>query len=108
MGVIGMTFKRAVIMFLLILLLISTVISPIHATESNAVTVKISDIENHWASTQLTKWVENGLINGYEDGTVRPDHPITRAEFVTIVNRIFKFIEKTDGAFTDVRSDDWF
>lgn len=40
-----------------------------------------SDIAGHWAQETVTKWFEAGKINGYEDGTLRPDSNMTRAEF---------------------------
>ncbi|TXK67411.1 S-layer homology domain-containing protein, partial [Paenibacillus sp. N3.4] len=93
-----MTFKKAIITFLAMILLMSIPVFPIYA----------SDIDDHWANAQLKKWIGNGIINGYDDGTVRPDNPIDRAEFVTIVNRIFEFKRETDGGFTDVASTNWF
>jgi len=47
----------------------------------------LTDIENHWAKEQIKAWVEKGLVKGYEDGTFRPDHNISRAEFMALVNR---------------------
>ena len=38
----------------------------------------LTDIENHWAKEQIKAWVEKGLVDGYEDGTFRPDHNISR------------------------------
>jgi uncharacterized repeat protein (TIGR02543 family) len=51
--------------------------------------VKFSDVPtDHWAYTYIATAVRAGLIEGYGDGTFRPDEKITRAEVVTIVNRI--------------------
>ena len=48
-----------------------------------------TDTEEHWAKDAINRWSEGyGLINGYEDGTFRPDASITRGETVTIVNRV--------------------
>lgn len=74
---------------------------------------KFSDISNSWAKTYINVAAESGLINGYEDGTFRPDQPITRAETVTIINRLLKrapdknhmlndMIKWPDNANTDV------
>lgn len=38
--------------------------------------------ENHWALPYITNLVQEGVVNGYEDGTFRPDAPVTRAELV--------------------------
>jgi hypothetical protein len=40
----------------------------------------VSDVKGHWAESQLNHWLEKGLITGYEDGSVRPNNPITRME----------------------------
>lgn len=45
------------------------------------------DIANHWAREYINQAASAGFVNGYEDGTFRPDNPITRAEAVTMVNR---------------------
>jgi hypothetical protein len=67
----------------------------------------VSDLKGHWAESQLNSWIEKGLIKGYEDGTIKPNNPITRAEFMALVNRAFKFTEKTDVLFSDVNPMDW-
>lgn len=45
-----------------------------------------SDVENHWAKEKIENFLESGFVNGYGDGTFRPDQDITRAEFCKIVN----------------------
>lgn len=47
-----------------------------------------SDIKDHWAEDEITRIEQFGWIIGYDDGTFRPDNPITRAETVTMVNRV--------------------
>ena len=48
-----------------------------------------SDInEEHWGYEAVIALYEAGLIQGYEDGTIRPDNDITRAEVMTVVNKI--------------------
>ncbi|MBN7773301.1 S-layer homology domain-containing protein [Clostridium aminobutyricum] len=44
----------------------------------------LTDISNHWAKTNIEKLVALKAINGYEDGTFKPDQTITRAEFLKI------------------------
>ena len=48
-----------------------------------------------------------GIINGYTDGTFRPDNPITRAEFVTMIMQNKTLTEFDKIPFTDVKSDLW-
>lgn len=47
-----------------------------------------SDISGHWAENEILRAVKAGWIKGYEDGTFRPDTLITRAEAVTLINRM--------------------
>jgi hypothetical protein len=47
-----------------------------------------SDIGGHWAEDEILYAVGVGWGVGYPDGTFRPDRPISRAEFITIVNRM--------------------
>lgn len=70
------------------------------------------DIKNHWAKEDIELFVEKGYINGYpQDNTFRPENPISRAEFVKIVNKVFNFTEIGEENFTDVNEQDsshWF
>lgn len=44
--------------------------------------------ETHWAYKAIEELAEKGIINGYEDGTFKPDAPVTRAEVATMISRI--------------------
>lgn len=68
----------------------------------------ITDINRHWASADLSKWVEKGVLKGYENGMIKPDSNITRAEFVTLVNKVFGFYELSQKQFLDVDNTKWF
>ena len=45
------------------------------------------DIDGHWAQKYINESANAGIVNGYEDGTFRPQKLITRAEAMTMVNR---------------------
>ena len=45
------------------------------------------DIDGHWAAEYINEAANAGIVDGYEDGTFRPQQNITRAEAVTMVNR---------------------
>ncbi|MBH5318581.1 S-layer homology domain-containing protein [Paenibacillus sp. GSMTC-2017] len=47
-----------------------------------------SDIDGHWAKEAIEKAHGAGIITGYTDHTFRPDHLLTRAEAVTIINKL--------------------
>jgi uncharacterized protein YjdB len=82
-------------------------ISPAVAT-GNEVAAGLTDISDHWAKDKITQWVSKGLVSGYTDGTFKPDKSITRAEFMTLVNKAFNFSEKASIDFSDVMAGDWF
>jgi len=66
------------------------------------------DVDGHWAQATISRWVEDGLVKGYDDGTFRPNEQITRAEFVALVNRLFGLTEQAEVTFADVASQNWF
>jgi hypothetical protein len=54
--------------------------------------VNFSDISSHWAQNDIRFAASIGWVTGYPNGTYRPNLPITRAEFMTLVNRMLKRI----------------
>lgn len=98
--------KKGISLWTLTVFVIFTVLSPIgalYAQESG-----LTDIQGHWAGQQISAWYEKGLAGGYEDGTFRPDKSITRAEFITLVNRVFGFTQQKPVNFKDVNEGDWY
>ena len=49
-----------------------------------------SDLSGHWSKTYVELAAGNGWIAGYPDGSFRPDQKITRAETVTMINRVLE------------------
>jgi hypothetical protein len=45
------------------------------------------DAQGHWAAKSLQSLADKGWVQGYEDGTIRPDRAVSRAEFVTILTK---------------------
>ncbi|WP_434756378.1 S-layer homology domain-containing protein [Paenibacillus amylolyticus] len=69
--------------------LVKTIESKVaEAKEANA-TIDFTDTQGHWAKKTIDIFVHLKLINGYDDGTIRPNNPITRAEFTAMLNRVF-------------------
>lgn len=62
-----------------------------------------------WYYEPLAKLINAGFIQGYSDGTLRPDAPVTRAEIVTILNRMLKIShhENKKSPFEDVTETHW-
>ena len=51
-----------------------------------------ADTDGHWAESAINKWSgEYGIIQGYDDGTFRPDKTITRGAFAGILDRFLHF-----------------
>ncbi len=68
-----------------------------------------SDTAGHWAESAISKWSETyQIINGYEDGTFRPDNSITRGAFAGILDRFMKFQASSPaGTFSDTSGAYW-
>lgn len=64
--------------------------------------VSFSDISGHWAENEINRAVKAGWIKGYTDGTFRPDQPITRAEAVTLINRMLDRTPDKDHLLPDM------
>ena len=63
---------------------------------------QFSDIAGHWANSEINRAYMNELIKGYPDGTFRPDNYITRAEAMTIVNRVLERKPDKDHLLEDM------
>jgi hypothetical protein len=61
----------------------------------------------HWASDQILKWSNLGLIRGDERG-FRPDDPITRGEMAVILNNLMDYQMKAVNTFSDVKDTAWY
>lgn len=70
-----------------------------------------SDVDaDDWFNQTVSTLSSMGIVKGYEDGTFRPNAPITRAEFAAIATRFFEETGATyeSGTFSDVIGDEWF
>ena len=61
-----------------------------------------------WYNNAVSTLSNMGIIDGYEDGTFKPNAPITRAEFTAIATRFFDYTAEYEGAFNDVTYSDWY
>ena len=73
-------------------------------TSSGLAAVQFSDIQGHWAEAAIKKTAAEGIVKGYPDGTFKPDHNISRAEFATIIVQAFKLEKKEGKVFGDTGS----
>lgn len=92
--------KRAISLIVSACFFCCSVIVPISAKES--------DISKHWATATIQSWVSQGLFQGYSDGSFKPDNTVTKAEFLTLINRVFNFVDKSDKKINDVNSNAWY
>ncbi len=74
-----------------------------------------SDISGHWAEKYIERAAELGWIKGFEDGSFRPDTYITRAQAMTMINRVLNRIPEENGdllagmnVWPDCNPGDWF
>ncbi len=79
-----------------------------------AANVTFTDVSSHWAWTRgyIPYLVEKGVINGYTESngtsTFRPEVPVTRAEFIKMLDETFGLTKEAAVSFNDVKESDWF
>lgn len=95
-------FKKLLSLMLTVAMVVSFFPATVMADESGA-----SDLEGHWASEVMTEWIGYGIIAGYEDGTVRPDKSITRAEMTAMLDRVMGYQTMAANHFSDL-DDNWY
>ena len=90
-----------------------------YVKKSNPGGSDLKDIRNHWAKEAIETLYGNKIIQGYPDGTFKPEENITRAEAVTVLNAAFgrkSNLRSMDNisnpemliTFNDVRKSDWY
>ena len=74
-----------------------------------------SDISGHWAEKYIERAAELGWIQGFADGTFRPDTYITRAQAMTMINRVLNRTPEDEEdllkgmkVWPDCNPGDWF
>lgn len=66
-------------------------------------------LEGKWYTTAIESAVSNGLLSGYEDGTMKPENSITRAEIAAVLSKAFGATENASlGGYPDVSSREWY
>lgn len=84
-------------------------------TGKSSGTQTFTDIKGHWAEKYIERAAELGWIKGFEDGTFRPDTYITRAQAMTMINRVLNRIPEDASdllagmnIWPDCNPGDWF
>lgn len=70
-------------------------------------TALASDIDGHWGEAALQQWVGYGVLKGYGDGNYGPNDYITRAELVTLLDRVMDYQNSASNIFEDL-DDNWY
>ena len=99
--------KKTTKRFISIVMAAMMIISMIPFTAFAADETTASDLSGHWAENVITEWMDYGIINGYEDGTIRPNNKITRAEMTAMLDRVMDYQTKADNTFSDL-GDSWY
>ncbi|CDZ75424.1 Hypothetical protein ING2D1G_1286 [Peptoniphilus sp. ING2-D1G] len=71
--------------------------------DTAGVKTEMSDVSGHWAEAAIRELISKNLINGYLDGTFKPDHNITRAEFIKILDGAFSLDSDKESSFEDIK-----
>lgn len=81
-------------------------LSTVLQVKSNEVAplVSFTDIAGHWAEANIVKAAGIGFVNGYTDGTFRPNGKVTRAEFVTLLVKALS-MKQDNGAELSFKDD---
>lgn len=84
-------------------------------TGKSSGTQTFSDIKGHWAQSYIERAAELGWVKGFEDGTFRPNDCITRAQAMTMINRVLNRIPEDASdllpdmnVWPDCNPGDWF
>lgn len=64
----------------------------------------LTDIKGHWAEASIQSLVKAGVIDGYQDGSFRPEAAVTRAEFLSMIVRAFHLTGTGSAGFADTVS----
>ncbi|MBP1966130.1 endo-1,4-beta-xylanase [Paenibacillus aceris] len=71
---------------------------------ASVVVPALIDIKGHWAEKGIQALVKAGVIDGYQDGSFRPEAVVTRAEFVSMIVRAFHLTATGGADFADTGS----
>ena len=96
--------KRIASLVLVICMLASSVM-----VVGASTTGQFKDFPNNWSTQAVTAAVDNGLLHGYEDNTIRTEGVLTRAEMATVINNAFgAVIEGNISEYKDVNPGTWY
>ncbi|MGF7033411.1 hypothetical protein J2T17_004359 [Paenibacillus mucilaginosus] len=74
--------KKIAVLTTALSMLMTTGCSAAEAISSAAAPVVLKDMEGHWSKESVNRGVQKGYVDGYEDGTFRPENNVSRSEFI--------------------------
>lgn len=84
-----------------LMLMVSLSLSLIFSAQVQAA-VTVSDIENHWAAKPIQSLADRAVINGYPDGSFKPDQAVTRAELAKMIGKALNYQPVNGAKFPDI------
>lgn len=82
--------------------------TPIPTPVPTPIPTKLSDVAGHWAAAFIQPLVDRGIIQGFPDGTFKPEAPLTRAQYAAMLVKAYDLpLIRQATAFTDVPGDFW-
>ncbi|EFM08473.1 glycoside hydrolase family 16 [Paenibacillus curdlanolyticus YK9] len=90
--------------------LLLTLISPVaYGSEAPKQSATLfPDLKGHWAQQAAQRLEAFGLLGGYEDGLFKPGQTMSRAELITVLDRVFGFSGQSSKRFQDVLPAGWY
>ncbi|MBR4881751.1 MAG: S-layer homology domain-containing protein [Clostridia bacterium] len=91
--------KKKVLALVLVLCMLFSMV-PTYAAKN--------DVYGHWAETDMLRLSSLGIMEGYEDGSYKPDKYVKKSEFIKLMNRAFGLERKASITYGDVASNVWY
>ncbi len=89
---------------IILLIMISVLLVPSYA---------FNDVHGHWAKAEIDRWVDAGYVNGYPDGSFRPDNTVTTVELLKLIDNVVGLDYISQNAYNgaelnNVNQNDWY
>ena len=98
--------KKVIVIAIMITILTLLITIPILSIATNV--GGFNDlIPSHWAYADIISLAEQGIINGFPDGTYRPEEPVTREQFTRLIVGLLDTPTVSASIFDDVLNDSW-
>ena len=89
---------------------LTVILSKYGSFDGDGICTEFSDVPNNYYATGYIKALyDENIVSGYEDGTFKPDNSVTRAETVTMMNKVLgnPIAENAENPFSDVSPNHW-